>query len=172
MNLTGSSKRGVGIFLIIFLSKYAHLTPHTSYILSLNCLCTHAVILQSLFCHALAYAITANGICLHLLVPPQHPLHSNTGWALFLRVGIFWDQPQVCSKLFAKNCPYMCLPSPVSHGWTKQKKAWYTLFAHTHFPRTSGNLEVSINYTNLCKTCRLLPCERCLLLTMLCVDND
>ena len=41
----------------------------------------------------------------------------------FLRVGIFWDQPQVCSKLFAKNCPYMCLPSPVSHGWAKQKKS-------------------------------------------------
>ena len=33
-------------------------------------LCTHAMILQCLFCHALAYAITANGVCLHLLVPP------------------------------------------------------------------------------------------------------
>ena len=29
-----------------------------------------AVVLQCLFCHVLAYAITANGVCLHLLVPP------------------------------------------------------------------------------------------------------
>ena len=36
-------------------------------------LCAHAVILQCLlffFCRGLAYAITANGVCLHLLVPP------------------------------------------------------------------------------------------------------
>ena len=32
--------------------------------------CTHAVILQCLFCDTLAYTITANGVCLHLLVFP------------------------------------------------------------------------------------------------------
>ena len=31
---------------------------------------THVVILQSLFCHTFAYAITANSIWLRLLVPP------------------------------------------------------------------------------------------------------
>ena len=42
--------------------KYAHLTR-------LDHLCTHAVILQCLFCHVLAYAISVYGVCLHLLVP-------------------------------------------------------------------------------------------------------
>ena len=32
-------------------------------------LCMHVVILQCLICHGLAYAITANGVCLQLLVP-------------------------------------------------------------------------------------------------------
>ena len=44
-------------------------TP-TSHRVSLALLCTLAVILQCLFCHALGYAITANGVCLHLLAPP------------------------------------------------------------------------------------------------------
>ena len=44
-----SSKRGVGVLLrvVIFLSKYAHLTPHT----------------PATFCHALTYAIMSAFIC-------------------------------------------------------------------------------------------------------------
>ena len=67
MNLRGSSKRGVGIFsrVVIFFLKIR--PPHTQ--LLWLYLCAHAVILQCLICHGLAYAITANGACLHLLSP-------------------------------------------------------------------------------------------------------
>ena len=58
MNLCGSSKREVGVFLrvVIFLLRIR--PPHTSHAVSLA-LCTHAVILHCLFCHAPAYAITS-----------------------------------------------------------------------------------------------------------------
>ena len=71
-------------------------TPHTRQVqLVQPYLCRHAVILQCLFCNALAYAITANGVCLHLLVPPltqffsgptfqrRAKLHSKKGVAYF-----------------------------------------------------------------------------------------
>ena len=35
------------------------------------------MILHCLFCHALAYATTANGVCLLLLVPPLHSTASS-----------------------------------------------------------------------------------------------
>ena len=38
-------------------------TP-TSHAVSLALFCTLAVVLHCLFCHALAYAIAANGVCL------------------------------------------------------------------------------------------------------------
>ena len=57
-------KEGVGVFLkvVIFLLK---IRPPYMQLVMYVC-----VIFQCLFCHALAYAITANDICLHLLVPP------------------------------------------------------------------------------------------------------
>ena len=66
MNSSGSTKRGVGVFLRVVIYPLKN-TP-TSHAVSLALLCMHAVILQCLFCHALA--ITVNGGCLHLLVPP------------------------------------------------------------------------------------------------------
>ena len=65
----GSSKREMGLFLrvVIILSK---IRPSNTQLVYLY-LCTHGVILQCFFCYALAYAITANDLCLHLLVPPH-----------------------------------------------------------------------------------------------------
>ena len=65
MNLSGSSKRGVGIFLrvVIFLLKIH--PPHTQLVSPYLC-----TLLQCFSFLALAYAITASGVCLHLLVPP------------------------------------------------------------------------------------------------------
>ena len=44
------------------------------------CLCAHAVILWFSFCHALAYAITANCACLHLLGPSSCSGNSIAIW--------------------------------------------------------------------------------------------
>ena len=44
------------------------------------CLCAHAVILWFAFCHALAYAITANCACLHLLGPSSCSENSIAIW--------------------------------------------------------------------------------------------
>ena len=44
---------------------YGHLTCSLALFMYM-----HAVILQCLFCHVLAYAIIANGTCLYSLVPP------------------------------------------------------------------------------------------------------
>ena len=53
------------------------------------------------------------------------------------------------------------------------KSTWYTLFAHAPFPQDFGEFRnFLLHYTNLSETCRLLPCERCLPLTVLCVSND
>jgi len=69
MNLSSVSKRGVGdIFESCDISLEK--TLPTSHAVS-QALFMHAlVILQCLFCHALIYAITANSVFLHLLVPP------------------------------------------------------------------------------------------------------
>ena len=39
-------------------------------------------------------------------------------------------------------------------------------------PRISGNLEISVYYTNLHEACQRLPYERCLPQVRLCVDDD
>ena len=65
MNLSGSSKRRWVYFRELgYFSLQIH-QPHTQFTCSSICLrfC-------NAFCHALAYAITANGVCLHFLVPP------------------------------------------------------------------------------------------------------
>ena len=64
MNLSGSSKRRVGVFLlvVIFLSKIC--PPHTQSVF--------AVILQCFFFHMLALCTTGNGVCIHLLVLAQY----------------------------------------------------------------------------------------------------
>ena len=61
-------KEGVGVFsrVVIFLSKIR--PPHTQLVYSPCYLCMQWFCYAS-FCHALAYATTANGVCLHLLVP-------------------------------------------------------------------------------------------------------
>ena len=53
-----------------------------------------------------------------------------------------------------------------------EKRAWYTLLAHAHFPRDSGNLENVLCYTNLHEAHRLLLYKRCLPLIMLYVEDD
>ena len=77
MNWSGSSKRGGEH---IFGSGDISLknTP-TSHAVRL-CLCAHAVILWFAFCHALAYAITANCACLHLLGPSSCSENSIAIW--------------------------------------------------------------------------------------------
>ena len=55
-----------------------------------------------------------------------------------------------------------------------EKRAWYTLFAHAQFPQDFwefGNFRKirSVTLTSA-RVCRLLPYERCLSLTTLCVD--
>ena len=72
MNLSGSSKRDRYIFKSCDISlentPTSHLNPHSQSVYPY--LGTHAVTLQYFFCHVLAYVTTANGVCLHLLVPP------------------------------------------------------------------------------------------------------
>ena len=46
------------------------------------------------------------------------------------------------------------------------KWAWYTLFVDAQI------LEISLKSANLHKACRLLPCDRSLPLTTLCIDDD
>ena len=56
-----------------------------------------------------------------------------------------------------------------------KKKSLDTVCACSVPPGFLGILEISVNsirYTNLCKTCRPFPRERCLALTTLCVDDD
>ena len=63
-------KRVLGLFLRAVHDIFLENTP-TSHVISLALVFfVHAVTLQHLSCHALAYYITANGVCLHLLVPP------------------------------------------------------------------------------------------------------
>ena len=88
----------------------------------------HVVIMQCLFCHAVVYATTANGVCLHLLVPPltqyilllQHkwvgvllgekhplqPLHSKKGsgltyfrWWAYFQLWAYFREIMVYGKL-------------------------------------------------------------------------
>ena len=70
MNLSGSSKKGVDVFsrVVIFLSKIC--PPHTQFVWHYLYIYACHVILYCPFCHAHAYAITANDASLHLLVPP------------------------------------------------------------------------------------------------------
>ena len=107
-------QRGVGVFLRVLMP--------TSLAVSLAQLCMYTVILRCLSCHALTYA---NGVCLHLLVPPfaQYSFFATTpfkkegggeGW-LTSRVGqveSLWEKELIYFQMtklevataFYKNC--------------------------------------------------------------------
>ena len=63
MNLSGSSERGVGVFTK---NMPTSITVSLAFKLVMYACCDFAM----LFCQALAYAITADGVCLHLLALP------------------------------------------------------------------------------------------------------
>ena len=70
----------------------------------------------------------------------------------------------------------MHLPSfPGSCAWAEKKSLVHTICAWSVRPGFLGIwklLQNVLSYTNLCEAFRLLLYERCLPLTMLCVDND
>ena len=94
-----------------------------------------------------------SGMCKYFSVSMYYPHYSNR------MVDVFFSQ--------CKNCP-------VGRTWAEKKRAWYTLFVHAMLSssRISGNLEISIKFVVTLASARLLWCERCLPLTMLCVDDD
>ena len=55
---------------------------------------------------------------------------------------------------------------------SEEERAMYTLFAHAQFPQDFWEFKKCVRCTNPCETCRLYQCEKCLPLTILCVDND
>ena len=61
-------KEEMGMFSRVVILLWKIQPPHTQS--STIYVCMHAAILQCLFCHTIAYAITVDGVCLHLLVPP------------------------------------------------------------------------------------------------------
>ena len=121
---------------VIFLSKICNMP--TLHELALPYLCTHVVSLQC-FCHTFAYA---NGVSLHLLVPPVlllalhnsmycgidkwayfqeksillQQLHSKKGVGLFPRVGLFRNYSMKKHRVFVlshRQWPVTCAWIPV-----------------------------------------------------------
>ena len=60
-------KEGMGMFSRVVILLWKIQPPHTQS--STIYVCRHAAILQCLFCHTIAYAITVNGVCLHFVSP-------------------------------------------------------------------------------------------------------
>ena len=100
INLSGSSKRGVGIFSRVVMFLLNIYPPQMQLVKFYMYLCLHAVILQCLFCYALAYAITANGACLHLLVPPL------AIYRLFVASCITACTAQIGGRTFERKAPF------------------------------------------------------------------
>ena len=69
MNLSGSSKKGVGVFLRVDISIKNKPTSHTVSLALVYVLSSDSAMHASFVMQLASYAITANGVCNYLLVP-------------------------------------------------------------------------------------------------------
>ena len=83
---------------------------------------------------------------------------------------LLWLQ-DIQSVYPVKNQPVVSLiPRLLRMG--REKRTWYIMFAHAQSPIYRHSHRNLFYYTNLREACQFLPCERCLPLTMLGVNNQ